>query len=214
MPSLPSHVLIVDTYNVLHAAPAAHEGLSGLNLATLIRFLAASRWSGGPVLLVCDGTGSRSAVPDGHLHPEAPIRVVFAGPGKDADSVIERLIIEAEHRAGKAGGSGITVVSSDKRVLAAAIGPVGPKARRMSSEQFLKALLDDARRGGSLPDPSRPDSLNKESVADWVRRFGVDATTGGQTQGPASDKRAASGNEVWPEGIDPDDLDMRKWLKE
>jgi predicted RNA-binding protein with PIN domain len=216
MPSLRFPVLIIDTYNVLHAASATHEGLSGLNLATLIRLLTASRWSGGPALLICDGSGGRSAVPDGHLHPEAPIRVVFAGPGKDADSAIERMIIDAEHRAGRAGGSGITVVSSDKRVLAAAIGPVGPKARRMTSEQFLKALLDDARRSG-MTDPSRPDTLDKESVADWVRRFGVQAPgVKDVPKDPAAERRGTHGTkpEDWPEGINPDDLDMAKWLNE
>lgn len=210
-----SSVLILDTYNVLHAAPAVHGGLSGLNLATLIRLLTTSRWSSGPAILVCDGTGARSAVPDGHLHPDAPIRVVFAGPGKDADSAIERLIIEAERRAGRAGGSGITVVSSDKGVLASAIGPVGPKARRMTSEQFLKALLDDARRAG-LSDPSRPESLDKESVADWVRRFGIDSAIAAKPPDPGAERRGTQGTPAqdWPEGIDPDDLDMRKWLKE
>jgi hypothetical protein len=107
-------------------------------------------------------------------------------------------------------------VSSDKGVLASAVGPVGPKARRLTSDQFLHALIEDARRSGAA-DPARPDSLSKESVADWVRRFGVQAPDGKDgPKAPGSESRDTQGTNAqdWPEGIDPDDLDMRKWLKE
>ncbi len=221
-------MLIVDTYNVLHAAPRVDPGFAGLTLPALVRLLEVSRFQTG-TLLICDGTGSRTGLDDGYAHPDAPIRVVFAGPGKDADSAIARLVIE-EERKGRAGA--VTVVSSDKGVLASAIGPFGAKARRMTSEQFVRAILDDVNRAGrpsdTLIEPERP-TLDADGTRRWMREFGIEGSGGvvlgeGGSGGSGSENRTtqenqSSGSESrttqeWPEGIDPDDLDMRKWLKE
>lgn len=230
---LPSAVLIIDAYNVLHAAPRVDPGFNGLTLPGLVRLVQASRFQAG-VVLVCDGTGTRTGLDDSHTHPEAPVRVVFAGPGKDADAAIARLVIE-EERTGRAGA--VTVVSSDKGVLASAIGPFGPKARRMTSEQFMRTVLDDAARsssfGGGTVELARP-TLDAESAARWMREFGIDPDARptqpsvtpfnsptkpegeGQAKRPPDSESRATKEPVqdWPEGIDPDDLDMRKWLKE
>jgi predicted RNA-binding protein with PIN domain len=207
-------VLIIDAYNVLHAAGKVHEGLGGLTLPRLVGLIQAGRWSGGPVMLICDGTGTRTGIDESLCHPEAPIRVVFAGPGRDADSAIERLI-EDQERKGRAGAT--TIVSSDKRVLASAIGPIGAKARRMTSERFVRVFLEDAARSSTPAATPKPEALDRDSVAHWLRRFGIDPTE--------SPHRAAAGPnpspppaletpaQDWPDGIDPDDLDMGKWLK-
>ena len=232
-------MLIVDTYNVLHAAPRVDPGFAGLTLPALVRLLQASRFQS-DTILVCDGTGTRTGIDESFLHPDSPIRVTFAGPGKDADAAIARLVIE-EERKGRAGS--VTVVSSDKGVLASAIGPFGPKARRMTSEQFVRTILDDAARssslGGKPVDAPRP-TLDAESAKRWLREFGIDpdarppvpainnssppantnapegplhAERGGtRNQQPGSENRGTK--QDWPDGINPDDLDMRKWLKE
>lgn len=226
-------MLIIDAYNVLHAAPRVDPGFAGLTLPGLVRLVQASRFQSEAVL-VCDGTGSRTGLDEAHTHPDSPVRVVFAGPGKDADSAIARLVIE-EERTGRAGA--VTVVSSDKGVLASAIGPFGPKARRMTSEQFMRMVLDDAARsssfGSGAAEPERP-TLDAESAARWLREFGIDPrspqlpATGvsrlsepdksTKATKPGSENRGTQPSKEpvqdWPEGIDPDDLDMRKWLKE
>ncbi len=224
-------MLIVDTYNVLHAAPRVDPGFAGLTLPALVRLLQASRFQSGTIL-VCDGTGTRTGIDESFIHPDSPIRVVFAGPGKDADAAIARLVIE-EERKGRAGS--VTVVSSDKGVLASAIGPFGPKARRMTSEQFVRTILDDAARssslGGKPMDAPRP-TLDAESAKRWMREFGIDPDRVARLSQPDAAPAAAPGSENqftkknqpsgsesqttqdWPDGINPDDLDMRKWLKE
>ncbi len=224
----PLPVLIVDTYNVLHAAPRVDPGFAGLTLPALVRLLQASRFQS-DTILVCDGTGTRTGIDESFLHPDSPIRVTFAGPGKDADTAIARLVIE-EERKGRAGS--VTVVSSDKGVLASAIGPFGPKARRMTSEQFVRTILDDAARssslGGKPVDAPRP-TLDAESAKHWLREFGIDPSWVPRLSEPGSGPSAKPGSENrttptpgsenraiqdWPDGINPDDLDMRKWLKE
>jgi predicted RNA-binding protein with PIN domain len=221
-----SRVLIVDSYNVLHAAPRVDPGFAGLTLSGLASLLAASRFQGSGVILVCDGTGTRTGVDESLTHPDAPVRVVFAGPGKDADAAIERLVIE-EERKGRSGS--LTVVSSDKGVLASAIGPFGPKPKRMTSEQLLRMLVQDAARAerspGNAPVPDRG-SLDSDAVRRWVKQFGFEPVErpSAPAPRPADPARAnepapnaAAGpapKQDWPDGIDPDDLDMRKWLKE
>lgn len=206
-----------------------------MTLPGLVRLLESSRFRSG-TLLVCDGTGSSTGLDGSFTHPDAPVRVVFAGPGKDADSAIARLVME-EERKGRAGT--VTVVSSDKGVLASAIGPFGPKARRMTSEQFMRMVLDDAGRSASLgsggAEPARP-TLDAESARQWMREFGIEpgpriprepeqdapeelidpGSESRATQGPGSENRGTQSGRTqeWPDGIDPDDLDMRKWLKE
>jgi predicted RNA-binding protein with PIN domain len=198
-------VLIIDAFNVLHAAPTVHPGLRGLTLPALIRLLEHTRWAPGPAVLVCDGSGGRAPVPDQYLRADAPIRVLFAGPGKDADAAIERMVIQAEHHTGNRGARHITVVSSDKAVLASAVGPIGPKARRMTSESFLReVLLDVARAGGGRPHDL---PLDAAEVQQWLQRF--------ESQPPTHKPPASTTPATDPlEGIDPADLDMRKWLGE
>ncbi len=239
---LPSSVIIIDAYNVLHAAANVQPDLAGLTLPDLARLIEASRHQNGSIL-VCDGTGTRTGIDDRFMHPDAPVRVVFAGPGKDADSAIARMVIE-EERKGRAGS--VTVVSSDKGVLASAIGPFGAKAKRMTSEQFVRIIMDDAARGGGgsggannfAPDPARG-SLDPDAARRWMKEFGYDAPAPDSTppkpspsslpapapptapspnksapqQPPSTPSTPAPPAEDWPEGINPDDLDMGKWLK-
>lgn len=209
-----AHVLILDTFNVLHAAPRIHEQLRGLTLQSLIRLIEASRWAAGPVILACDGTGGRTGADKAHFHPDAPIRILFSGPGKDADTLIERLIIDAEHRRGS--GRGLTVVSSDKGVLASAVGPIGPKPTRMTSEAFLRQLIADvSRQPGGLPFPNRAcsQSSDAESVSCWLDRFGISHCSPTKDDQATPKQDSTSADRLF-EGIDPADLDMRRWLGE
>jgi predicted RNA-binding protein with PIN domain len=235
-------VLIIDGYNVVHAAAMVDPRLGTLSVARLCAMLAGGRYAGGPVLVVCDGTGGRAGVPEELAGPEAPIRVVFAGPGKDADSAIERLLEELEHR-GRA--RGCTVVSSDRRVQAAAQGVRGGGCRRMSSEALVRELLDDLARaqsrerarGSGKPAPAR-EGLDEGATAYWLAQFGVqgdgraakptekprepEAAPGARPEGGSAGPSAGSGDDdllrqalqEWGDRLDPADLDTGKWLND
>ncbi|MEO0632054.1 MAG: NYN domain-containing protein, partial [Planctomycetota bacterium] len=113
-------MLLVDTYNVLHT-PAAlrslHDEPTPGHLAVLV---AASRYRRDRAVLICDG----SPHPE-HLGPSAEqraefryrvegVEIVYAGPGRDADSLIEQWIARdsAPRR--------LKIVSNDRRLIRAA----------------------------------------------------------------------------------------------
>lgn len=224
-------VLLIDAYNLVHAL--GKSAGTGVNLGGLVSLLEAAGTrvsSGQRVVLVCDGTGRGGGVGDEYTRADAPVRVVFAGPGKDADSAIERMLEEWCHvHGGRA--DRVTVVSSDKRVQAAALGC---HAGRISSERFAAGLVEGARhgRGGKELGAARPESVDADEAVLWLKEFGVEGgkresekSAGDQTptqksagdqrttQESAGDQRTTRDQE-WPDGIDPADLDMRTWLKE
>lgn len=229
----PPRVLIVDAFNVVHAAPATDPRLGGLSIESLCALIAGSRWrSGGDdrAVLVVDGTGGGLAgrlPPDHHLQG---VRVQFAGPGKDADSAIELLLDDQER---KRAAHRCTVVSSDKRLKAAA---AGVRAKWMSSTDFLKTLVDDAdrtlterrRRTGGKPErvaQSGETGLGSDEAAFWLREFGLapQSRPPGARSGARVDDRPGTMSEAeklsrqiaqeWGETVSPDDLDMGKLLK-
>lgn len=152
--------LVIDAYNLLHAALGAAGGGRDLGLAGLAQLLGRSRYAGQPATLVCDGqrldlAGERVG----------GVRVLFAGSGHDADSIIEHLVAR-DSAPGR-----LIVVSSDRRVQAAG------KRRRctvMSSETFLTQLLRDAAsaQAPAPPSPRERVPLGSSEVAYWVSAFG------------------------------------------
>lgn len=228
---IPCGVLIIDTFNVLHAAPEADPRLGGLTLDGLARMLAAGRYGSLECVLVCDGTGggkAREVDSSGVLLGN--VRARFAGPGRDADTAIEDLLDEEER---KRTAHRCTVVSSDKRLKAAA---AGVRARWMSSHELVKQLVDDALRAqkheadrtGHKP-AGVNQGLDADSAAYWLRTFGfAPGTSKPRTPpGPAGPASAASSGpatptpeqrlaeqirQEWGERVDPDDLNMGKWL--
>lgn len=223
--TLPSGVFLIDAYNLVHALGKVVG--TGVNLGGLVRLIeaAGTRATGGQrVVLVCDGTGRGGGVGEEYTRVDAPIRVVFAGPGKDADSAIEKTLDHWVHvHGGRA--DGVTVVSSDKRVQAAALGC---HAARVSSERFATAIVEAARaKGGASTAQDRPD-IDSDAAEYWLREFGFQGRPREQaaspedkktkndtsTSGAASEPVSQGEDQEWPEGIDPTDLDMRTWLKE
>lgn len=225
--------LLVDTYNVLHITGVLPPDLAGLDTPALARLIARSRYAASSPALVCDG----------QTPPDMPdvidgVRIIYAGRGGDADSLLEQMV-----RADSAPRS-VTVVSSDRRVQAAA------RKRRaivLSSEQFLRTLAADASRpeaptkGGAKP----PAPLAPGLVEDWLIEFGYDARAVLARAGrdkPAPTPRAAPDREQrnsrerepqrrkhlpdeaakpeepiltdelrrWAGGIDPSELDMAR----
>lgn len=217
-------MLLVDVFNVVHAVPKAAPELGGISIDGLVPLINAGRFSGEPVWLVCDGTGGgRARWNDGAAHGN--VRMMFAGPGNDADSLIERILDELE-RSGRLGG--VVVVSSDRRVQAAA---VGVRVRWMNSEQFVRLLVDDAakaerdrQRGtGGRPSFATRESLDQEATAAWMREFGFEAESREKQAEPPTQDRKVTDSEAarnprkgeQPPVIDADMLrELEEWADE
>ncbi|MCK4871211.1 MAG: NYN domain-containing protein [Phycisphaerales bacterium] len=232
--------VLVDTYNVLHAAVGTAAELADLDVAELARLIGAGRFARDGVTLVCDGitaTGRERI---------SGVDIVYAGAGRDADSVLESLI--AESTAPKR----LLIVSSDRRIRRAARKR---RAKSMPSDVFLRRLTADARAKKHRPKRDPPFvhdiPLDRFSVAWWMEQFGQgtprDAESGGAgrrslspadrlgetlhvpadtpvTPAPASKPILPPGEQIRidPElasllrdasiHVDPADLDMRRWL--
>ncbi|MFZ4576329.1 MAG: NYN domain-containing protein [Phycisphaerales bacterium] len=171
-------MLLVDVYNVLHITGVLPPELAGLDVAELGDLIGVSRYRSGKTLLVCDGFGAPT-VDDkeacAYLSGREPnardyAGILFAGRGREADSLIERLL----ERFG--GSRRVTVISSDHRLKRAA---KRAKARHVRSEDFLRDLAEDARRTPRAPRAARPKGLgddtqlSKDEVDLWARRFGL-----------------------------------------
>ena len=159
-------MLIIDTYNVLHVTGVLPPRLAGPEVDDLAGLIEGSRYADRRALLVCDGSGEGRTV--------FGCQVVYAGPGRDADTLIERLVSRWRH------GRTLTVVSSDREVRRGA-GKVG--ARVVGSGEFLRQLAEDAesgkgRRGGQAGKESgfgrdgKPIRLTGAEVGWWLQEFG------------------------------------------
>ena len=181
-------MLIVDVYNVLHVTGVLPPELAGPNPGDLAELVSRSRYARRGAILVCDGTGSGGRS-DRTTAEGGSVRVVYAGGGKDADTLIERLIDQnsAPRR--------LLVVSDDRRIRTAA------RRRRagwLSSGDFLAHLAHDASRPGTDRAPAKPESLKPDEVDAWLKEFGYEP----------------GGAEEWRDEPPQDDLDMRRWFKD
>lgn len=239
-------MLLVDAYNVLHVTGVLPPHLAVGDVEALAALIGAGKWAGQRVRLICDGVPGPNSTRD-----EKGIEIVYAGPGADADSLIERLILEntAPRR--------LTVVSSDRRLKAAA------RRRRckwMSSEDFMRSLARPVRRISPAAHPPTP--LPQDDVGRWIREFGLEdaarpgapgflpassspkrpgkrpgksgdslvsrlSNAAGASNGLASegdtdaapdehavelDPTLLEALEEWRGRLDPDDLDMARWI--
>ncbi|MEL6498479.1 MAG: NYN domain-containing protein [Planctomycetota bacterium] len=237
-------MLLVDTYNVLHT-PAAlrslHDEPTPGHLAVLI---AAGRYRKDRAALICDG----SPHPE-HLGPSADrraelryrvegVEIVYAGPGRDADSLIERWIARdsAPRR--------LKIVSNDRRLIRAA---KAVRARPVSADGFVETLLDDAERAGKRwvrPAFATEVPLSRAAVQYWHELFDLDLDDFPTDPAPAAptpdpppipktpkpkpaspkpspppprtpdpiDPILAQALEEWRGRLSLDDLDMKQWL--
>ena len=155
-------MLIVDVYNALHVTGVLPPHLAGLDAPGLAELVARSRkWS--EAVLVCDG-----ARPRGTLAWIEGVELRFAGPGKDADSLIERMIGDAPDP------KRLTVVSSDRRVQGAA---KRARCKVLSSEGFLRQLVERIESGrvpAGSPSAGKPEvPLDAFALRRWLDEFGV-----------------------------------------
>lgn len=238
-------MLILDTFNILHAT--GKVGLGRLDPGRLRELIRYSRWRSDRVVMVSDGPGPRGgegrrtlkqAVDVDAAALGSDISEVFAGSGggrTDADAVIEALLEREEHfgRARQA-----VVVSSDKRVRAAA---VGVRAQAMSSEDFLRKLAEDVAKSharaadhtGGRPDFAQDGGMDAGRTAYWLREFGLAPDPRGKAANDAEapsesdeavidralndpgpgDRRPRPAREDSRPEINPDDVDMGEILR-
>jgi hypothetical protein len=153
-------MLILDAYNVLHHAhllPAGHAKVSAVGMGRLID---QAGIHAGRIVVVCDGA------PKPHERTDDPgprAEVIHAGPGREADDVIERLIEQ------EANPRDMIVVSSDRRLKQA-----GRRrgATVMDSDEFVRRLAERLR---SSDVGSESDTAEKPEVVDvkrWMKEFG------------------------------------------
>lgn len=194
--------LLVDTYNVLHITGILPPEFAGLDVYGLASLVAGSRYGRQPVTLICDG--SPKGVPAESADRGDGVRIVYAGPGREADDEITRLInLDSAPKR-------LTVVSNDNRVKQAARRR---RARSMAGETFLRHLALDAAKSPKRRTSARrpPVPLDETQVEAWKRIFGVDDADSPR----ASDPLAPPPEMPLDEALDPnrlDWLDMNDWL--
>ncbi|MDP7029312.1 MAG: NYN domain-containing protein [Phycisphaerales bacterium] len=172
--------VIVDAWNVLHIQGVLPPGLAGLSLSGLGRLMQATRWQAAHAVLVCDGRPQ----PRPQGLPE-PIHVMWSGPGREADDLIEDMIGKA------ADPRRVLVVSTDRRLRKAA------KRRRckwLDSESFLRTMLEDIARGTAPDQPAPP------AADDWTSEF---ALSDGELDAIAAEAEAADLDAFLPDDGHP-----------
>lgn len=159
--------LIIDAYNVLHAWRSGPMPEGPRELNALSQMITRSRFSAADTEIVCDG-----AAVQGVLARNRGVHVRFAGAGKDADSLIESMVLR--HK-----GSTLHVVSSDRRVQRAA------RKRRgvaHTADAFLATLVRDVG-GRSASNPAmrlpKPEfaldlPLHPVLIRAWRDEFAID----------------------------------------
>jgi hypothetical protein len=209
-------MLILDASNILHAARAPR---SGDGVAWLLDTLETGRYAGLDITIVCDG------VP-GAAHPtltrlvsgSRSRRVLYAAVpphDREADDVIEHLLHDARHP------TRLTIVSSDRRLRDAA---KRAGARTIGSREFLGHLHADTLKSAARK-PDEP--LDPGSVRWWLAYF--ESSQRREDPGRSNKPRAAPKDrpqtiglspgaiDADPEAllvaIEPEDLDMERWLK-
>ena len=148
---------IIDGNNVMGQTVGWHRDKSGSRIALLRQLAEFSRRRRIRVSVVFDGSPERN-IPEGSAIEG--VKVLYAEPGSDADTRIQRLVERSLNP------RGLTVVTSDRH-LAFLVRARG--AAVMRSGQFRK-MLDD-----QFGDPGRVEKKDTEGVPvdEWMRYFGA-----------------------------------------
>jgi predicted RNA-binding protein with PIN domain len=157
-------MFIIDGYNLLHSIRKANEDSNVISDAQLCRivdvFLTQTKQKGE---IIFDGIGP----PDKSAFDNiSKLEVFFAGPGKDADTVIENKIRASTD------AKRLTVVSSDRRILQAARAR---KAAVIKSNAFWDNLQRQLSRKKTACEPAaKRHGLSESETEQWLRIFGLD----------------------------------------
>jgi predicted RNA-binding protein with PIN domain len=156
--------LIIDGHNLRWSIQKTHEdfkSITDIQLCYIVgRYL---KLTGEKGEIVFDGTGP----PDkSRFDNIGNLEVFFAGLTSDADAVIEDKI-----RASTA-PKGLTIVSSDRRLLAAARAR---KAALVKSEAFWANMQKQLSRRRTIKEPSAKRwGLSESETKQWLKLFGLE----------------------------------------
>lgn len=167
-------MLLIDAYNVIRAQWALPASRRGIDIRGLIGLIGRSRFAGRRLRIVVDGNPAPEWVRHGVVTTATGLswtrvgraELVFSGRDLEADDVIEDIL-------GRSKGIEITVVSSDRRLIAAA-GKAG--ASQIGNGSFLKLIdsdLAEAERS-EMPAFAVDVPLDKYAIAHWMHEFGFD----------------------------------------
>ncbi len=182
--------IIIDAYNVLHCTHILPDRYAMMEVGGMCDLLSRSRWRRGRMVVVCDGTVPRFGIGE---HDD--VHLIYAGGGKDADSVIEGLIEK------DTGPRDLVVVSNDRRIQRAARKR---RASVMSSEDFLLGLVGSDG-GGDVGDGcGKPIDVESVQVDYWVDKFQVGEEMGdvvGEWHGECGGECSKTGSESGVETV-------------
>ncbi len=180
--------LLIDAYNVLHCTHTLPERYAVMDVSAMCVLIERSRWSGEAATVVCDGVRKPT---EGFYN--GPVELVYAGSGRDADSVIEKRIDTADNP------RQLIVVSNDRRIIRAARRR---RCRQLSSEDFLQLLVRT--RLDQSPD-AKPDTIGTPDA--WMREFDLDDTTADRIDRDLAEQHRPAPPSK-PESDEPEDNDI------
>lgn len=161
--------LIIDGYNLMHAAGIARPSYGPGDMQRcrdrlvrwLLDHLEESQYPDTKIVF-----DAHAAPPDGDpFYTVQGIKVVYAPPGTDADSEIERLL--KQHSSPKQ----VIMVSSDHRLHKAARRR---KARPIDSEDFMQEMEEQPETPVTSRSPTKNQNRNTDqpTTAEWEQIFG------------------------------------------
>lgn len=157
-------MLIIDGYNLLRAIQAGYDEYASITDSQMCRLISSfARLKKDKAKIVFDGIGPPDKTP---LKNIARVEVVFSSQYKEADDIIEQLIIA--NTAPKL----LTVVSSDRRIRAAA---KKRKAISISSFEFWQTLTKELSKPGKIREPrEKLIGISDGETNHWLKEFGLD----------------------------------------
>ena len=156
-------MLLIDGYNLLRAAQNISDSTQ-LNEASLClmlcEFLRRCRQRG---VIVFDGTGPKDKGPIESLDL---LEAVFSGPSREADDVIEKLILQ------NTAVRNLVVVSTDRRIVDAA---KKRKAKSSRSEDFWSVLCSTLEKRHRPAEPrEKRTGISDGQAQKWLKEFGLE----------------------------------------
>ncbi|MEN6386209.1 MAG: NYN domain-containing protein [Phycisphaerales bacterium] len=156
-------MLIIDGYNLLYAVQALLEEqteITDVQICQIIgEFLYRTKGKGS---IIFDGTGPKDKSPFNNLFN---LEVLFSGPGREADDVIEKLILK------NTAPRNLQVISSDRRIKDAA------KKRKADAvdcvDFWLDMLKQLEKKQKQQPEPKEKFlGLTDAETEYWLKEFG------------------------------------------
>ncbi len=193
---MPAPFLIIDGYNLLHAAGLSQARYAPGDLQRqrhrLMVRLANALTPAERIrcTVAFDAIDAPSGLEREYRHAE--MRILFAEPGHDADSLIEDLV--ETH----ASPTQLVVVSGDHRLQKAA---KQRRAQSIDSEAFLRQLAERAKATAppTTPPPSKPGKPTGADVSYWLDEFGeIDVEALARSDSPTADLPST---DPWEQGI-------------